>query len=437
MKRVVQVAHRRWGKDDIALHRAAVAAHERIGNYWHMLPEASQARKAIWEAINPHTGKRRIDEAFPEAIRKRDRDSDMLIEFRSGSTWQVVGSDNFNSLVGAAPLGVTYSEFALSNPLSWTYLRPILRENRGWAFFIYTSRGRNHGYEHYELAKRLMREGKDWYADLQGVDQTGMQALRDEEIAEGMSEEMAEQEYDCSFDSASPGAYYGKEIREARRAGRIGRVPAEAGVPVELWFDLGMDDSMSIWFTQTIVREIRLLHYYENSGFGLSHYADYIRKWAQGYEYSVSKRAWGTAKVRSELVVTKTGFPHDGKVRELGIGKSRKDYWESDLLMGYTECAPNLDLLDGIESVRRMFPQFWIDEEGCKQGIACLTSYTKDWDEKNRCFRQTPKHNWACHGADSLRSMALLHPGRAKAIKTQESDRYATKKRRPTTWMSS
>lgn len=433
----MQVAHRRWGKDDVSLNRTAVAAHERVGNYWHMLPEAAQARKAIWEALNPHTGRRRIDEAFPESIRKRTRDNDMFIEFRCGSTWQVVGSDNFNSLVGAAPIGITFSEFALANPMSWTYLRPILRENGGWAFFIYTSRGRNHGHEHYELAKRLMAEGKDWFADLQGVVHTGLQHLRDEEIAEGMSEEMAEQEYDCSFDSSSPGAYYGKQMRAARQEGRIGRVPPAPGVPVELWFDLGMDDSTSIWFTQTIVREIRVLHYYENSGLGLAHYAEYARKWAEGYRFNTAARAWSSQRFSDPLTIKATHFPHDGEVRELGTGKSRREYWEDDQQMGFTECAPNLDLLDGIESVRRMFPQFWFDEEGCKQGLACLTSYTKEWDEKNRCFKPTHKHNWACHGADALRTMALLHPGRAKIVKSAERDRYAQERKRKRTWMSS
>ena len=99
-KRAVAVWHRRAGKDEVCLHWAACAAMQRIGNYWHMLPEASQARKAIWDAINPHTGKRRIDEAFPPTIRVGLRDEDMRIRLVNGSSWQIVGSDNFNSLVG-------------------------------------------------------------------------------------------------------------------------------------------------------------------------------------------------------------------------------------------------------------------------------------------------------------------------------------------------
>src|SRR3712207_6376859 len=113
-RRAVEVAHRRWGKDEVALHWTAVAAHQRVGAYWHMLPEAAQARKAIWDAVNPHTGKRRIDEAFPPVLRETTREAEMFIRMDNGSTWQVVGSDNFNSLVGSPPIGLVASEHALA-----------------------------------------------------------------------------------------------------------------------------------------------------------------------------------------------------------------------------------------------------------------------------------------------------------------------------------
>jgi hypothetical protein len=147
-------AHRRWGKDDVALNWAAVASQQRIGTYWHLLPEASQARKAIWEAINPHTGKRRIDEAFPKAMRETTLNNEMFIRFKNGSSWQVIGSDNYDSLVGAPPVGITFSEWALARPEAWTYLRPILAENGGWALFIWTPRGRNHATRAFEAREQ-------------------------------------------------------------------------------------------------------------------------------------------------------------------------------------------------------------------------------------------------------------------------------------------
>jgi hypothetical protein len=131
-KRVALIWPRRAGKDETALHWTACAAMQRAANYWHLLPKANQARKALWDAVNPHTGKRRIDEAFPLDIRETTREQEMMIRFINGATWQVVGSDNFNQLVGSPPVGLVLSEYAISDPHAWDYLSPILRENGGW-----------------------------------------------------------------------------------------------------------------------------------------------------------------------------------------------------------------------------------------------------------------------------------------------------------------
>jgi hypothetical protein len=167
---ISEIAHRRWGKDEVCLHWTATSAHERIGTYWHMLPMAAQARKAIWLAINPHTGIRRIDEAFPHELRKKTLDNEMFIEFKNGSTWQVVGSDNYNSLVGSPPVGLVVSEWALADPAAWAYLRPILLENGGWAIFITTPRGRNHAFKMHEMARKAP---ETWFAQVSNAVETG------------------------------------------------------------------------------------------------------------------------------------------------------------------------------------------------------------------------------------------------------------------------
>ena len=152
------------------MHRTCVAAHERVGNYWHMLPEYTQARKAVWEAINPHTGRRRIDDIFPKELRETTRDHEMIIKLKSGSTWQLVGSDNFNSLMGSPPVGVVFSEYSISNPAAWGYIRPIMLENDGWAAFNGTPRGHNHA----ERAYRSMMREPGSFAQLLTVADTGI-----------------------------------------------------------------------------------------------------------------------------------------------------------------------------------------------------------------------------------------------------------------------
>lgn len=223
-RRAVAIWHRRAGKDDVCLHWTAKAATLRVGTYWHMLPEASQARKAIWEAVNPHTGKRRIDEAFPQAIRSTTREQEMMIRLFNGSTWQVVGSDNWNSLVGSPPVGLVYSEWALADPTSWAYLRPILAENGGWVLFITTPRGDNHAKTMYELS--LKSEGH--FAQLLPADKTGVftpEQLESElleyvqEYGKTRGEALFNQEFMVSFSPAFAGkAVYPEFDRDAHVA---------------------------------------------------------------------------------------------------------------------------------------------------------------------------------------------------------------------------
>lgn len=389
-RRAVLVWHRRAGKDDIALHWTACAAMQKSATYWHMLPQANQARKAIWEAINPHSGKRRIDEAFPPAIRQTTREQEMMIKLKNGSTWQVVGADNFNSLVGSPPYGIVFSEYSLADPASWDYLRPILAENGGWAMFIYTSRGKNHGYTLYRMAER----NPDWYCERLTVDDTKAisQKVIDDERRSGMSEDMIQQEYYCSFEAANPGAYYGREMANAWSDGRIGNVPIEPGIDCETWWDLGMDDSMSIWISQTVHKELRLVNYIENSGEGLSFYANELKKFAQTHGITYGRHV----------------MPFDIAVRELGTGRSRK---EVALEMGITpiEVAPKLDVNDGIDSVRRTLPYCWFDEKRCERGISALSEYSKQWDETRKVYALRPLHNWASHGADAFRILGVAH----------------------------
>jgi len=201
-KRAVAVWHRRAGKDTVALNMTAAAAVQRVGTYWHMLPQQAQARKVIWDGINRH-GKRMIDQAFPEGIRESYSNQEMKIQLANGSIWQLCGSDNFDSLVGSNPVGVVFSEFSIAKPECWDFIRPILAENGGWALFIYTPRGKNHAYTLYEKAKM----NPNWYSEILTVEDTNaipIQAV-EEERESGMSEEMIRQEFYCSFHGISIG----------------------------------------------------------------------------------------------------------------------------------------------------------------------------------------------------------------------------------------
>lgn len=193
-KRAAAVWHRRAGKDSVALNWTATAAHQRVGTYWHMLPTQTQGRKTIWDGIDRH-GRRMIDQAFPPPVRTNYRKDEMKIELKCGSIWQVVGSDNYNNLIGSNPVGVVFSEYSVADPAAWDYIRPILAENGGWAVFIFTARGRNHGALLYEMA----RDNPSWFAQILTVDDTGVigPEVIQEERDSGMSDDMIDQEYYC------------------------------------------------------------------------------------------------------------------------------------------------------------------------------------------------------------------------------------------------
>ena len=412
-KRAVEVAHRRWGKDEVALHWTAVAAHQKVGTYWHMLPEAAQARKAIWEAVNPHTGHRRIDEAFPPEIRASTREQEMFIRFKNGSTWQVVGSDNFNSLVGSPPVGLVFSEYAIANPAAWSYLRPILLENGGWALFIYTSRGNNHGKALIDTAKT----SKGWFGEISPVSQT--KAVDPEALAEdldAMIKEMGQtqaqalynQEWECSFDSAVVGAYYAAELEQARIDRRICAVAYDPAVPVNTVWDLGLDDATAVWFFQNVGKEIHLINY---------------REWTQQSLTDICREVLSMPYVFGEHV-----FPHDIEARELTTGRSRKEVVTN--IMGKVSVAPRLDVADGINATRTLFGRMWFDETACAQGLECLRNYRKKWDERRKTFEDRPFHDWSSHGSDSLRYLAITY--REQRGLTQE--RRTTKPKRHSAW---
>src|SRR5579859_1267699 len=393
-KRAVAIFHRRAGKDDVCLNWAAESALRHVGEYWHMLPEASQGRKVVWDAVNPHRGQRRIDQAFPAFMRSRIRDQDMSIQLTNGSLWRVVGSDNYNSLVGATPLGVVFSEWALADPAAWAFLRPILVENGGWAIFITTPRGENHARISYELA----RTEPDWFAQKLTVDDTGVFSptqlateLRELQYELGPEEGQAqyEQEYMCSFQAALLGAYYGASLRRAEDEGRIGNVPIDRGALVHTAWDLGVSDSTSIWFIQCVGRERRLIDYYEGSGVGLDVYAKVLDERAKKYAYTYGFHF----------------FPHDVEVRELGNkGLSRSDTLRG---LGITpRVVPLHNVNDGINATRRLLDYAWIDEKRCERGLAALRQYQRAWNDKAKMFSDAPLHNWTSHGSDALRTFA-------------------------------
>jgi hypothetical protein len=387
------VWHRRSGKDEVALHMTACKAMQRIAGYWHMLPMATQARKAIWDAVNPHTGIKRIDEAFPLGLRKTTRNQEMQIEFKNGSTWQVVGSDNFNSLVGSTPAGIVYSEWALSNPAARGYLRPILAENGGWQMFITTPRGKNHAHKTLEAAQKA--DGS--FAQVLSAFQTSvftadqLEIERLAYIAEfgpDMGQSMFDQEYGCSFDAAILGAVLGRWMTRARTAGRVveGGLFNPAGAPVWVSSDLGFRDTASWWFWQPHLKGFNLVGYLGRSGMD----AD---EWCTEIEDYLNKRG---------MTLGKVWLPHDAKNKTFATKHSPLETFLKRLGTQHVRLVPVTSIPDRINAARRVIETCTFDEGECADGVSALASWRFEYDPETRTMSREPVHDWASHPGDAF-----------------------------------
>jgi hypothetical protein len=312
----------------------------------------------------------------------------MLIETNNGSIYQVVGIDKIDLVVGANPIGCVFSEWSLQNPAAWDYMRPILAENNGWAVFIYTPRGKNHGFT---ILQTAIAFPKIWYSEVLTVENTKAipeQILTQEHleiIRKDGNDALYQQEYMCSFEVPIQGAYYAQQLMVADDEGRISGVPYDPATAVHTAWDLGIDDSMSIWFFQVVGQEFHFIDYYESSGEGINFYIKYLKekRYVYGNHYA----------------------PHDIKVRELSTGKSR---FETAKNLGIKfETVPRLSLEDGIDAVRNVLNRCWFDKIKCDKGLSALRSYHKEWDEDNQVFKSKPEHDWSSHGADAIRTFAV------------------------------
>jgi len=391
------------------LHHNACAAFERVGNYWYMLPQYEQCRKAIWNAINPATGIKRLDEAFPLEIREKTLDNEMFIKFKNGSTWQLMGSDKYDALVGSPPIGLTFSEYALSNPSSWGFLRPIMLENGGWAIFNSTPRGKNH----FEKLIRLAEDHNDWFSERLTVDSTNIftQAQLLNELRELQSEHgdsygkaLWLQEYYVSFEAALPGAIWGEALTKLTQRDGVREVLYDTDFPVHTAWDLGRDDDTAVFFYQVISNEVRVIDYYANNFKEIPHYAQMLRD--KKYEYGLH---W---------------LPHDARPKRLGMGGKSILQQLLDEDVGNFAIVPNLSIEDGIQAANATFPKTYFDLK-CTEAVEHLKSYCRKYDEVKKTFSTTPVHDQHSHAADAFRYLSLTwRQSKAQVPELSQSQKF-------------
>lgn len=394
IKNFIDIEHRRAGKDDKWLNIMIAASQLRVGTYVHAFPTLSQAKKAIWTGITKE-GRRFIDR-FPTSLVQSVNNTDLSIKFKNGSIYRLAGSDYYDSWMGTNPVFVAYSEYSLQDPMAAQYFWPILAENNGWQAFFYTPRGRNHGYKLYEKNK----DNPTWFCQHLSIEETkrnnGKPVIDIKEIEQirdsGMSEELIQQEFYCSFDAAIEGAYFAKRLRRAREDGRICVFPIDTAIPVSTYWDLGQRDKTVIWFIQKhpSKTEYFVIGYYENFNQDLNHYINHVYDFRDKHGISY-KSHFG---------------PHDSHKRESDNIRIIDKYRRAGLPM---EAVPRIGhKSDGIEAARAILGKCWFHEVNCEQGLSALSSYHGKRDDKKGVYGD-PVHDWSSHAADAFMQFAQTH----------------------------
>ena len=382
----VLVCHRRFGKTVWAINQAISRAISCYGNEMksprvaYIAPLLKQARTVAWDYAKEFLS------AMPGY---KPNEGNLHIDFLGNCRLNLYGSDNPDAARGIYLDDVVLDEYAQMSPKMWSeIIRPALSDRRGTASFIGTPKGKNNFFEIYERA--VKDESGQWAGYLYKASDTQYVDKGELDFAAGdMSEEEYAQEYECSWEAAIRGAYYGKIMESITKKDQVTSVPYESSVPVITAWDLGIDDMTAIWFCQRVGKEIRLIDYYESSGVGLNHYVQVLRE--RDYTYGDHY------------------LPHDVRVKEMSSGKSRLDVLRS---LGLTQIrvVPKISLEDGINAVRTILTRCWFDAKSCNRGVEALRQYRTDYDDRTQTYRNRPLHDWTSHPCDAFRYLAIsLH----------------------------
>jgi hypothetical protein len=371
------VAHRRAGKTVACINdliRSALTCPLPEPRVAYIAPYYTQAKDVAWQYL------KRFSAPIPGV---ETNESELRVDFPNGGRVRLYGADNYDRMRGLYLDDVVLDEPADMDPRAWPeVIRPALADRRGRVTFIGTPKGRN---AFWEIWNNALNDPA-WYCALMRASETGLVAQSElDDLRKALTPEQYEQELECSFEAAILGAYYGKEIADAERVGRVTAVPYEPALPVYTAWDLGIGDSTAVWFFQVASDGVRFIDHYESHGQPLAHYAGVIA--AKPY------------KVATDWV------PHDAKVRELGTGRTRVETLKE--LGRNPRLVPNHKLEDGINAARTGFPRFWFDEVKCRYALEALRQYRTEYDEKLKVFKNTPKHDWTSHTADAFRYAAM------------------------------
>ena len=373
------VAHRRAGKTVAAVNdmiRAAAMYQGQYGLFGYVAPYRSQAKSVAWQYFK--------DGAHP--IIQSVNEQELAITLINGAQIRLFGADNADSLRGLGFSGIYLDEYGDFKPSVFgNVIRPALSDKQGWCVFGGTPKGKNQFWEIYDTATRLPSE---WFLLRLPASTSGLLPATELAAAKAqLAEDQYLQEYECSFEAAILGAFYGKEMREAADQGRITNVPYDPNLPTYTAWDLGYRDDTAIWFYQIARGEIRVIDFYAVSGANIHSIAEVVT--SKPYRYA------------------KHFLPHDARAKSLQTGKSIVEQLAAQLDIAKLAVVPDIGVQSGIQAVRMMLPRVWFDATKCSDGIEALRQYQREYDEDKKAYRASPRHDWTSHPSDAFRMVAV------------------------------
>jgi hypothetical protein len=379
----VIVAHRRCGKTVACINDLIVKAlleNKQHAQYAYIAPYYSQAKSVAWRYL----------ERFSEPVLAKANQSELWVELVNGARIRLFGADNPDALRGNFLDGVVMDEMADMKPSVWgEIIRPLLADRLGWATFIGTPKGHNAFYDIYNEATKK----PNWYVKVLRADQTHLLAQSELDDAKAtMSDNQYEQEFLCSFEAAILGAFYGQEMRRITDLERITTVDYDPMFPCHTAWDLGFNDSTSIWWFQVVYGEIRVLDHHSSNGQSIPFYTMLLDQKENefGYKYGYHY------------------LPHDARAKTLASGgKSIIEQISAKIDIKHLKIVPNLSIQDGIQATRLALSRAWFDNR-CEEGIECLRQYQREWNDDKKCFNDRPKHDWTSHSADAFRYLSIV-----------------------------
>ena len=394
---VCLVAHRRAGKTVAAVNeliKGAIECDKIRPQLAYIAPFRDQGKKVAWEYLKHYS------EPLWAA---QPNESELTVKLLGDARISVYGADNPDALRGIYLDGAFLDEFGDFRPSVWgNVIRPALSDRAGWAVFGGTPKGRN---EFWTVRERARQNPAEWLlVELRASESGILPPAELDEVRKQLTPEQYAQEFECDFSAALPGAYFGREMVQAERDGRITDVRWDDAVPVDTAWDIGYRDDTAIWWFQVIRNEIHVIDYHASSGQTIDHYAAVIA--SKDFKY---RTHW---------------LPHDAKAKTLASGgKSIIEQLAAKLDFKTLAIVPNLDIQDGIQAARKALGQCWFDELKCYEGLEALRQYQREYDEDKKAFRERPRHDWTSHPADAFRMLAVAwreQEPQAKALTEEE-----------------